>query len=102
MKSIALLSILVIASLAPALWVLTRLSCFVLFFFGYAGSSLLRGLVASTIWDLLRPGIEPVSPALAGQFFTTDPPEALHRASLWSEAETFLKAVKQNQSPLLN
>ena len=28
MKSVALLSILVIASLAPALWVLTSLSCF--------------------------------------------------------------------------
>ena len=26
------------------------------------------------IWDLPGPGIEPVSPALAGGFFTTEPP----------------------------
>ena len=25
-------------------------------------------------WDLPRPGTEPVSPALAGRFFTTEPP----------------------------
>jgi len=28
--------------------------------------------------DLLDPGIEPVSPALAGGFFTTEPPENPH------------------------
>ena len=27
------------------------------------------------MWDLPGSGIEPVSPALAGQFFTTEPPE---------------------------
>ena len=26
------------------------------------------------MWDLPRPGTEPVSPALAGKFFTTEPP----------------------------
>ena len=26
------------------------------------------------VWDLPGPGIEPVSPALAGEFFTTEPP----------------------------
>ena len=26
------------------------------------------------MWDLPRPGIKPVSPALAGGFFTTEPP----------------------------
>ena len=26
------------------------------------------------MWDLLRPGIKPVSPALAGGLFTTEPP----------------------------
>ena len=30
----------------------------------------------AAIWDLLRSGIEPVSPALAGRFFTTDTREA--------------------------
>ena len=34
-----------------------------------AWASLLRGM-----WDLPRPGLEPVSPALAGGFFTTTPP----------------------------
>ena len=32
-------------------------------------AQLLRGM-----WDLPRPGIEPVSPALAGRFLTTAPP----------------------------
>ena len=32
-------------------------------------SQLLRGM-----WDLPRPGLEPVSPALAGRFSTTSPP----------------------------
>ena len=27
------------------------------------------------MWDLPRPGLEPVSPALAGRFSTTAPPE---------------------------
>ena len=45
-------------------------------------AQLLRGM-----WDLLRPGLEPVSPALAGRFSTTAPPgkpRALHfRKSAW-------------------
>ena len=27
------------------------------------------------MWDLTKPGIEPMPPALAGGFFTTEPPE---------------------------
>ena len=34
---------------------------------------LLRGM-----WDLPRPGLEPVSPALAGRFSTTAPPGKPH------------------------
>ena len=34
-----------------------------------AWGELLRGM-----WDLPGPGIEPVSPALAGRFFATGPP----------------------------
>ena len=33
------------------------------------GTRLLCGM-----WDLPRPGLEPVSPALAGGFLTTEPP----------------------------
>ena len=36
-------------------------------------AQLLRGM-----WDLPRPGIEPVSPALAGRFSTTAPPGKPH------------------------
>ena len=32
------------------------------------------GLVALNVWDLPKLGIKPVSPALAGGFFTTEPP----------------------------
>ena len=32
------------------------------------------GLVACGMWDLPGPGIEPVSPELAGGFLTTVPP----------------------------
>ena len=30
------------------------------------------------MWDLPRPGLEPVSPALAGRFLTTAPPGKPH------------------------
>ena len=43
-------------------------------------AELLRGM-----WDLPRPGLEPVSPALAGRFSTTAPPRKPHGgySSLW-------------------
>ena len=37
-----------------------------------AWAELLHGM-----WDLLSPGIKPMYPALAGDFFTTEPPEKL-------------------------
>ena len=33
-----------------------------------------RAQLLSGMWDLPRPGLEPVSPALAGRFLTTAPP----------------------------
>ena len=39
-------------------------------------AQLLRGM-----WDLPRPGLEPVSPALAGRFSTTAPPRKPAKAS---------------------
>ena len=33
-----------------------------------------RGLLLHGMWDLPGPGLEPVSPALAGGFLTTVPP----------------------------
>ena len=41
-----------------------------------AQSQLLRGM-----WNLPRPGIEPMPPALAGRFFTTEPPGKLYYRS---------------------
>ena len=34
----------------------------------------LRAQLLCSMWDLPRPGLEPVSPALAGRFLTTAPP----------------------------
>ena len=34
-----------------------------------------QALLLHDMWDLPRPGIKPMSPALAGRFFTTEPPE---------------------------
>ena len=33
-----------------------------------------RALLLCSMWDLPHSGVEPVSPALAGGFFTTEPP----------------------------
>ena len=33
-----------------------------------------RAQLLCGMWDLSRPGIEPMSPTLAGRFFTTEPP----------------------------
>ena len=37
--------------------------------------SVVPGMLLCGKWDRLGPGIEPVFPALAGGFFTTEPPE---------------------------
>ena len=47
-------------------------------------------LLCST-WDLPRPGLEPVSPALAGRFSTTVPPGKPIRVNLYSERSFLLK-----------
>ena len=39
-------------------------------------------LLLCSMWDLPGPGIEPASPALAGGFFTTEPPGKPHRRIL--------------------
>ena len=47
-----------------------------------ARAQLLRGM-----WDLPRPGLEPVSPASAGRFSTTTPPGEPSRGFLWGGNE---------------
>ena len=41
---------------------------------GFPRQEYWSGLPFPSLGDLLHPGIEPVSPALAGGFFTTEPP----------------------------
>ena len=47
-------------------------------------TQLLRG-----VWDLPRPGLEPVSPALAGRFSTTAPPGKPSRGFKWLFSNNF-------------
>ena len=56
-------------------------------------AQLLRGM-----WDLPRPGLEPVSPALAGRFSTTAPPGKPHLTTL---RKTVLKSMFGTFSPEL-
>ena len=42
------------------------------------------------MWDLPRPGLEPVSPALAGVFLTTAPPGKPPRVNIKSKASGVL------------
>ena len=49
---------------------------------------MLRGM-----WDLPRPGLEPVSPALAGRFSTTVPPGKPYDAFLMQFLVKLLKGV---------
>ena len=41
---------------------------------GFSRQKYWSGLPFSLLGDLPNPGIEPASPALAGRFFTTEPP----------------------------
>ena len=56
-------------------------------------AQLLRGM-----WDLPRPGHEPVSPALAGGFLTTAPPGKPHTSLLKALSASFLASLQ----PILN
>ena len=49
-------------------------------FHGNSQARILGGLPFPSSEDLLDPGIEPASPALAGRFFTTEPPGKLFLA----------------------
>ena len=46
--------------------------------------------------DLPDPGIEPVSPALAGGFFTTEPPGKPHKGILFSHKKERINAICNN------
>ena len=44
------------------------------------GSCGARAWLLCSMWDLPRPGLEPMSPALAGEFLTSVPPGKSHYA----------------------
>ena len=48
-----------------------------------------------SMWYLPRPGLEPVSPALAGRFSTTAPPgkPSYHSCVHWSSTYNFLQGI---------
>ena len=50
-------------------------------------------LLLSGMWDLPRPGIKPVSPALAGEFFTTEPPGKLIESCLDSATVFWVSCI---------
>ena len=50
------------------------------------------------MWDLPGPGIEPVTPALVGRFFTTEPPGKPSSRLLYTkDTEMIEKSVKTTQ-----
>ena len=51
-------------------------------------AQLLRGM-----WDLPRPGLEPVSPALAGRFSTTAPPGKPRHSNIIQSISTAVKIL---------
>ena len=54
------------------------------------------------MWDLPRPGIEPVSPALAKRFFITEPPGKPWLGLLIArDTRTCSKSFQQNQKVLI-
>ena len=50
---------------------------------GFLRQEYWRRLPFPTPWDLPNPGIRPMSPALAGGFFTTEPPGKTQKWFLW-------------------
>ena len=49
-----------------------------------------RAQLLRSTWDLPRPGLEPVSPALAGRFSTTAPPGKPQQILLYAIISTFI------------
>ena len=55
----------------------------------------------SCMWDLPRPGLEPVSPALAGGFLTTAPPGKSYQGFLFVDVRiTHFPTLKSGHLPL--
>ena len=74
------------------LWIL---ACQAPLSMGFPKQAYWSGLLLPPPTDLPNPGVEPASPALAGRFFTTDPPGKLHNGTLlrvlpWSKGSAWI------------
>ena len=74
------------------LWIL---ACQAPLSMGFPKQAYWSGLLLPPPRDLPNPGVEPASPALAGRFFTTDPPGKLHNGTLlrvlpWSKGSAWI------------
>ena len=59
-------------------------------------------LLLHDMWDLPGPGLEPMSPALAGGFLTTVPPgKSLHLRLMWDSLSLFLWVVLETLESFL-
>ena len=58
-----------------------------------------RAQLLHGMWDLPRPGLEPVSPALAGGFLTTAPPGKSWDNFILTQNFTLVKSHKQSRLP---
>ena len=61
---------------------------------GFSRQEYWSGLPFSPPGDLPNPGIGPASPALAGRFFSTEPPGKPHKHS-----DIYIKVQKSNKQP---
>ena len=74
------------------LWIL---ACQAPLSMGFPKQAYWSGLLLPPPRDLPNPGVEPASPALAGRFFTADPPGKLHNGTLlrvlpWSKGSAWI------------
>ena len=60
----------------------------------------LRAQLLHSMWDLPGPGVEPMSPALAGRFFTTQPPGKPRSGVFKQGCCAVIHGVAKSQTPL--
>ena len=68
---------------------------------GFSRQEYWSGLPFPSLGDLPDPGIEPVSPALAGGFFTTEPPGKPHDVYAHTHTHTHTHSHTQPQNGIL-
>ena len=69
---------------------------------GFLRQEYWSGLLFPSPGDLPYRGIKPVSSALAGRFFTTEPPGKLLSTYYWNEYLKYLLSIRPNNNPFLH